>query len=443
MTDQETVHVHRRTLLMGSAGLMFLSACGGGSDGTKIVPTAKQDDGPVINEQDAGNAVTPKDVAVLVAALNAAFEGRDLDRLLELVGATTVTPGDKDLRERWAYRLDNFERNDIVSGEFFVGLPEGRARNSSGGPLEYRSNVVFGHRIRDCDSRDVVEVFDATFVKDSATAPLVIDRVSETPEGFAPAIWDVAKVDIAVTDHAVLAFRSQDRDVVRRSVTEFDAGVARAFDLMPRPAGVEKVFIAVAWDEVRDTLWGGSNLIEAQGVAYSHLYVDPAELAQGQTVAVVGDGQPVATARIAVNPSAFESGSVGDVACHEAVHALANQWGRDAPRWVVEGLARWVENQADAGAFQQQRDAIARSFPGFRRRMPRSAVEEFYTDDPDGLNYECGAAVFEHLARTEGRERVIEVASTFYGNDDADTVASVLGVDEDGLFAATQKWLRA
>ena len=441
MTDQDPVHLQRRTLLMGSAGLMFLTACGGGSGGTKIVPTTKQDYGPVINEQGAGNAVTPKDVAVLVAALNAAFDGRDLDRLLELVGVTTVTPGDKDLRERWAYRLDNFERNDIVSGEFFVGLPDGRGRNSSGGPLEYRGSVVFGHRVRDCDSRDVVEVFGATFVKDSAKAPLVIDGLGGTPDGFAPAIWDVAKVDIIVTDRAVVAFREQDREVVVKAAAELDAGVKQAFDLMPKPAGVEKVFFAVAWEGVRDTLWGGPNNPETSGAAYSHRYVDPAKLAAGQTVAAVGAGQPIATARVALNPNAFEPGMVRDVSRHEAVHALANQWGVGAPSWVAEGLAQWYDNQVDPTTFRQQRDAIARSFPGFRRRTQKDA--SFYENDPDGLNYQCAAAIFEHLDRTEGRQRVFEVASTYYGNAQEYQMAELIGVDEDGLLAATQKWLGA
>jgi hypothetical protein len=439
VTQRVPPPIERRTLLMGSAGLMLLAACGGGSDGKKVVPAGKEDDGPVIVEQDAGNAVTPEDVATLVAALNAAFDARDLDALIELTALSGPT-GDQDLRQRWAYRLENFTRNDIVAGEFFVGLPKGRARNASGGRLEYRGSVVFGHRIRDCDARDVVEEFNASFSKASADAPLVIDRLGDVEAGFSPAIWDVAKLDTIVTERTVLAFRTQDTALARTHAAAIDAGVKRAFALMAVPEGVSKVFFALAWDEVYGTLWGGPNLSESLGAAYPHVYLDPAALASGQSVPAVGDNLPVATARIALYASSFSSGKIDDVACHEAVHALANQWGRDSPSWVAEGLARWADREPGSGGLLKQRGAIAAAFPAFRRRMGTKKVE-FYQDDPQGLNYECAGAVFEHLDRTEGRKRVFEVASAFYGP--SDQVTSRLGVDEDGLLAATEKWLTA
>lgn len=436
MTRHVGVDDVRRRLLIGSAAYALLVGCGGGTTAKEKKP--READGPVIIEQGGGNAVTAADVAALVSSLNAAFDDRDLQRLLELTG----TPLDPSFEEHWSHRLENFERLDLVEGQFFVGEPDGRGRNASGGPLEYRGDVVFAHQVRGCDAREVVEVSKATFTKASAEAPLKIDSIGLI-EGFAPAIWDIATVDALVTDHTIIVYRPQDKTIAQRSAASIEAGAKRAFGLMPRPEGVDKILIAIVPKDVGDTLWDGPASPEALGAGYPHEYLDPGELAKGQSVPVAAEGQAVGTARIAIFTEKLDSQQwAEDTACHEIVHALACQWGMLVPAWAAEGLAKWGELKTRGGDVLPQRDAVRRAYAGFRKRMNNPRVK-FYADDPGGLNYECASATFAYLDSTAGTARVLEVASALYRTTDADQLTAMIGVDQDGLFAATQKWLDA
>ena len=146
------------------------------------------------------------------------------------------------------------------TGEWYVGVPSGRTRNASGGLVEYGGTLVFAHRVKGCDGQQVVESFNTDFRKKSTTAPLEIVNVGQVEQYFDPSIWDVAEVDAIETQHARIVFRLQDADRAKASAKRIEAGAERAFGIMPRPKGVDKVFYGLTWPKVDGELWGGVGL---------------------------------------------------------------------------------------------------------------------------------------------------------------------------------------
>ena len=428
-------YVDRRTLLLGAAGSVVLAGCSSGDDG---------EDGPVIVQAEKGNIITPEDTVVLRDKLGKALETGDVDALMKLVGDQNLS---EDFRHRWERRLANFERLGFVDGEWYVGVPSGRTRNASGGLVEYSGSLVFAHRVRGCDGQQVVESFTTDFRKKSTKAPLEIINVGTVQQYFDPSIWDVAEVDAIGTKHAWIVFRLQDADRAKASADQIEAGAKRAFGIMPRPKGVDKVFYGLTWPKVDGELWGGVGLGEAMAHAYSHDFLDPAELAKGQKKSAPTKGLPLATGRVGLHQSAFGRDDLADTSCHEAVHVLANQWGDHSgtPTWVIEGLATWGENGPGTGRLMARDGARIRS--GFRRfqTVALKEYDDFHqvSDDQEYTNYACAGAVFEYLARTEGKDAVFETASAFYSAEDRAAGAKKLGTSEKELLARTQRWLSA
>lgn len=426
--------VDRRTLLLGSAGVVVLGACSG--------EKKSEPDGPIIVRQEAGNVVTTDDAKALVARLNQAFEERDLATLVKLTDPDSF---DDKFEKRWKRRFDNFERIGVVSGEWFVGQPTTRTRNASGGLVEYSGDLVFAHRVDGCDALNVVESFSGDFRKKSVDAPLEVLRVGEVVQYFDPSIWDLAKVDAIETAHTVIVFREQEAGRAKQYAKQIESGAARAFDVMPRPEGVSKVFVGLTWPKVKETLWGGSQLSEAAGNAYVHKFLDPGELAKGQKSAAATKGAPVATGRIGLHAATFDGrSSVSDVACHEAVHVLANQWGEsaDAPDWSVEGLAGWGDFATGSrGLLATHGGRIRSQFAGFRRRMSTKNPDFYGSAITD--NYNCAAAVYEYLEAEEGRDTMFKIAKAHYTGGPPEEQDEAAGVSRAELLERTQKWLRA
>ncbi len=330
----------RRTLLIGSAGL-FLAGCSGGSDPKKAKPTSK---GPNIVKPRTGNVVTEADLKDLTGRLNAAVKSGDIKQLMQVVDSEDFARG--DFEKRWRRRLDNFNRLGFVDGEWYIGLPGGRTRNSAGGLVEYSGDLVFAHTIKGCDGQQVVESMRADYRKKSTKAPLELTHVGEVDAFFDPSIWDVAEIDAIETKHANIVFRLKDAKRAKAYASRIEAGAKRALQVMPNPKGVDKIFYALTWPAVDGKLWGGVAVGDADAHAYYHPFLDPKELARGQKEVAGNKGLPLATGRVGLHQGSFSRPDFEDVACHEAVHVLAEQWrgGGGAPIWAIEGLATWGES---------------------------------------------------------------------------------------------------
>ncbi|MRJ77780.1 hypothetical protein GEV29_14645 [Aeromicrobium sp. SMF47] len=431
MTD-----LQRRTLLLGSAGLL-LAGCGGGKDGSKTKPTATPT-GPNIVKPRTGNVVTEADTAALRDRLNQAFRTGDVNRL-----KAVIDPGDyglKDFEKRWRRRFDNFERLGFVEGEWYVGVPNGRTRNASGGLVEYTGDLVFAHTVMGCDGQQVVETTRAGFRKKTADAPLELMSVGDVEESYDPSIWDVAEVDAIETKHAWIVFRLQDRKRARAYAAQIETGAARAFATMPRPRGVDKVLYALTWPAVDGKLYGGVGISDADAHAYYHPFVDPDELARGQKKPVKDNGLPRGTGRVGLHEASFSRSDFTAVACHEAVHVLAEQWSGpgDTPTWAVEGLAMWA---AEGGARLMAREgaSIRSTFAEFER-VALKGYEEFHETPREREFYACAGAVYASIEDEKGRDAVFKTAETFYASS-REEAADTLGRSEPEIFAATRTWL--
>jgi hypothetical protein len=416
--------IDRRTLLLGAAGL-FAAGCSGGGSG----PTAKRTStGPVIVKPRTGNVVTTKETAVLRDRLNAAFASRDVEQMVQL-----IDPGDYALdavRDRWARRFDNFERLGFIEGEWFVGAPRGRTRNGAGGIVEYNGDLVFAHRVRSCDAQQVVESYSASFRKKSEDAPLEL-----LP------IWDVAKVDAIETKHAWIVFREEDAARAKAFAGRIENGARRAFDLMPRPQGVDKVFYALTWPQIDGRLYGGVAVSDALAHAYYHPFLKPEDLATGERTLSDAGSLPKATGRIGLHQASFRQDDFEDTACHEAVHVLANQWhsGFESPIWTVEGLATWSEGVPKVMA---ERGRIRAAWSAFEDVVPKN-YKAFHDSPMEFDFYLCSAAVYAYLEDHGGRDAVFETASTYYSASVPEEAEEKLGRSQQELMAATRKWLGA
>ncbi|KQY59042.1 hypothetical protein ASD11_05395 [Aeromicrobium sp. Root495] len=428
--------IDRRTLLAGTAALA-LTACGGGKGGS---PEATATKGPNIVKPEAGNVVTPADTAALRKKLNAAFKTRDVEQLVGVIDAEDYSLD--DVRKRWTRRYENFDRMGVVDGEWYVGVPSGRTRNGAGGKVEYSGNLVFSHRIKDCDGQDVVESYRADFRKKTEDAPLELLRIGDADSYFDPSFWDVADVDVIEGKHSIVGFRLQDAAKAKRYAATIDAGAKRAFDTMPDPGGVTKVFYALTWKAVDGKLWGGVGTSEADAHAYRHPFLDPQELAAGQKKPSTAKGVPLGTGRVGLHEGSFTRSDFPRVTTHEAVHVLADQWGDGSPPiWVIEGLATWGEYGKDA-LLAEHGGLIRSGWSRFEKVAPKE-YEAFHDPSVETIAYKSGGAVFAYLEDTGGRDAVYEVASTFYGNQSRQEAARKLGRSEKDLLAATKKWLRA
>ncbi len=430
--------VGRRSLLIGSAGLALAACSGGGDDADP-----KASSGPKIHRPEEGNAVSAEDAAALRDRLNEAFRSGDVDQLVDLVDSEDYSR--EDVRSRWSRRFENFERLGFVEGEWFVGVPGGRTRNASGGSVEYSGGLVFAYQVKGSDAQPVVETYSSDFRKESEDAPLELLHLGEPQESYDPAFWDVAEIDAIETKHAWIAFRKGDAATAARVKGQIESGAAQAFDLMPRPKGVSKVFYALTWPEIDGELWGGVAVGDARAHAYYHSFVDPNALAKGQEKPADTKGLPQGTGRVGMHQDSLAS-DTERTACHEAIHILANQWlsAGGAPQWASEGLATWGERTA-GGVMGEYGGRIRSAFGRFAAMYEKDPFDvDFYAKDQDVRfdNYLCSAAIFACLEDTKGRAAVFDTAQEFYssstGASDDPTVDRT-----QQIMARTRKWLRA
>ncbi|MEO6604705.1 MAG: hypothetical protein ABIN55_03755 [Aeromicrobium sp.] len=423
--------IDRRTLLLGSAGLV-LAGCSGGSEPEKPK-------GPNIVKPRTGNVVRPADTAELRDRLNQAFKSHDVDQLVKIIDPEDFAI--EDVRARWTRRFDNFDRLNFIDGEWYVGLPGGRTRNASGGAVEYDGDLVFAHTVAGCDAQQVVESYSASFRKKSKDAPLELLHLGDAEASFDPSIWDVAKVDMIETKHAWIVFREKDAAKARANASRIEAGAARAFDLMPRPKGVNKIFYALTWPAVDGKLYGGVAVGDALAHAYYHPFLDPKVLSTGQRKPTGAKGLPKATGRVGLHESSFKQGDIDQTACHEAIHVLANQWyvAGDLPTWIAEGLATWGEF---GPRLKAERGRMRPAFAQFEKVVPKG-YKEFHDSSLEYEFYLSSAAMFAAIEERDGRDGVFKVAQAFYGSETRQEAVKKIGRTEKQLVADARKWVGA
>lgn len=107
---------------------------------------------------------------------------------------------------------------------------------------------------------------------------------------------------------------------------------------------------------------------------------------------------------------------------HELAHAITARatvvnpgyWLLGAPRWALEGFARWTEDRGD----EMRRLAVG----SFKGRLPTST--DFYGKDIQ-YNYAVSSTAFTFVERIKGREAVVEFYESVVQHSDLDGEAVV------------------
>jgi hypothetical protein len=102
---------------------------------------------------------------------------------------------------------------------------------------------------------------------------------------------------------------------------------------------------------------------------------------------------------------------------HELAHAVTSRatsvesgFGRlmtAAPRWAIEGFARWVETVGNPNRLEYLRLVVRYAVVNgmFSGKLPRS--NEFYGENV-AVNYDLGASVFAYVAKVKGQGAAVE-----------------------------------
>lgn len=430
----ERPRIDRRALLLGATGTALVAGCGGGG-GTK--PKAAKSSGPIIREQDPGTVIATEDIKGLVTRLNTALRKGDVR------GMKAAIP-DLDVHE-WTARLRSMRNFPLEDLGFVFEDSSDRQVNASGGPLDITANVVLTHRIKGCDSRVVVQPYDARLIKQDKDAEVRAESFTGPLDDDAP--WDLPGTwDVIEGDHVVVAARDHRLPLLRQYLGAIDEGAAAAMQIIAPAGGISKMSITVA--EESSTVFGGLDM-DRVGFAARMVYIDP-EVAAREGVRARKDSDAFATSRIVLRPSVFTTQSyVREASLHESIHGLALKWGFQPGPWIAEGLATWADSGLAAGYRRSSNAGLAKAgFSSFRGRFLglRATLDDdlFQRQDDRTVqtNYACAGAVYACIDDTEGRARALELGRLLYGEPLVTAMEKFGEGTQDKLFGKVEQWVQ-
>lgn len=427
----------RREVLIGATGIVgagLLAGCGDGQP---------DDGGPVINKTDPGNVVSEADVRKFCAKLDRLYAAGDINGLVKSLNVETADAKKVLQNSMKAARLLPF-----AVARFYLATSSDRTVNSSGSQVEYDTNLVFAHQIKDCDAKPISRAFPITVLKKTRHADLIVTTFGLGVDDLSPMPWDVTEISVQTSKHAVVVTAKKNARAVKAVLDKFEAGTKTAIDTVPPAKGVSKVFFVMSWGKKADeSLFDGwGRTLDRDAFAASAAYVDPQQIADG-TIAADAQSKSgsMASGRVFMRTGSLNRMSeFQQIACHEAVHVLADQWGRSrAPTWVVEGLATWVAEGRLRGLRGDRRAAIRSGFAGFRHDILSGDYNfQKQSDAEVNRNYLCSAAIFAYLEDTKGKKKALELAELCYRNGAKDGVRQSVGKSIKELFEDVGAWVR-
>jgi hypothetical protein len=131
-----------------------------------------------------------------------------------------------------------------------------------------------------------------------------------------------------------------------------------------------------------------------------------------------------ALAGMAIKINPHEAGSYADDAGllrHELTHFLLRTYSGSSPKWLVEGVATWIQYYPDSFATTQVTDDVYRRLQAADRRLP---VLGLFNDDPQ-VNYDIAQAAVTWLVEHYGMPKLLALMRAYRQN--------YAGVDTDSL----------
>lgn len=431
MTDsQEHGRLTRRGLVLGAAAGL-LAACGGDDEPLQEPPgqprrRRRQKSGrtPAAGE----TALTQADLEQVAAELTARLDGEDLQDFLRYARPSDVG--------QWTLMWQGLHDVPTTDRRFYLQPADDRWTNSQGGPVTAGVRGVVSYRVEGCDAQPMAHLCDLTVFKPPGRRARVQTLGPVRDDAAAP--WLLGPVTAVTAAHTVLVSRVEDAAAARRVLDDVDQGAARAMEVIAPAAGISRICVTLGWPEARERLYGGSDA-ELVGSAHNYRYVDPQQLAETGTR---GAGETFLGSRVVIDPAATSAQGAEAVTAHEAVHALAFQWGQGAPPLYAEGLARYVEVGADE-VTRAARLVGADGFRDFARRITARPGLPAFTDPTwVEVNYTCAAMTCSHVAREHGESRLLDVVRAAYDGA-PDPVRRVLGTSQRALLREVADWLEA
>jgi hypothetical protein len=144
----------------------------------------------------------------------------------------------------------------------------------------------------------------------------------------------------------------------------------------------------------------------------------------------LGEADPSDTSRlkalagtaIKINPR--EAGAYAEDAGllrHELTHFLLRDYSASSPKWLVEGVATWIQYYPDSFATSEVTEDLYRRLMGADRSLP---VLGLFNEDPQ-VNYDIAQAAVAWLVETYGVPKLIALMRAYR--------AGFAGVDTDSL----------
>ena len=332
-----------------AASALLLAACGGGDASPAKSLSAIPAPTSVGVQTFGGTTLDEEAMSGFAAKLTKDLSGSRAAFLADFAPSMAAQQG------QW---YDNVHTVPFTVRQIQIALPQNRVNY---GTQKLSALLSFRHQISGIDPAPVDEWYEATFAKTgdkvvvtslSGGAPGVDDSGRKYARYY-PAAWDVGPIayvkgdGVAAIGPASQVARLRSIAAVAGSTLKQDRSV---FAQAGVPAQSRHGYLWTLTRPGEDVFkyFGGSVVKHEAG--YDGL-TNPAFATDPET-ADLELSKGAVTSRITVKP--VDDASLAEIARHEQVHALAQEWvgdgWADAPTWVVEGLASYLEVPAGSGA---------------------------------------------------------------------------------------------
>ncbi|MDI2126403.1 hypothetical protein [Yinghuangia seranimata] len=383
------------------------------------------------------------EVRALATAQSAALSGGNVDAFLAPYDQTGAASADLLAERRRTFanlRLIPFDRAEFRWDRVASGALSGRDT----GPVAADVEVSFVHQISGVDAAPVAEVYVWTLERAAIGAPLRITKVrgSSGRGGGYPAAWDLAELVKADRPHVIMLAAAADQGKLGTWADRAEGAAKRDLELWKGPDGIRSRFIVFASPD-DDTFAKAYGPGMPKGVV---AFCAP----------LVGDGSrgsgTVVGSRLTWNSRAKGTTSAegqSGVMRHEMGHALMdafeNTRGAEAPLWVVEGFAEYLEWVDRFGEYYvpAARDYVRSG--EFTGKLPGD--KDLYGEDPEssGINYHLAMTAIRYIADKYGAGKAFEFVVAVYREPTAveSALQAATGLDMATFQSKWAQWVKS
>ncbi len=383
------------------------------------------------------------EVAVVLARRTAAVESRD-----KAVFMSDIDTTDADFKKSQERLFDNFKKLPFASavweqnGEFVYKTV---SQDSSYGAPTYIPAVRFSYEFKGFDLEPIETALALTFVKRGDRWLIAADDDKDRLLGSeAPQPWDVSRIAVAKTKHALVIGSTKDAKRLRTVAAQTEEAIRRV-DRMWSKTDLRSVVVYVPRDRVSlDAYFPPSR---KEGIVFGGLEFPVYDVLTGWFEEPEPESIDEAGNRVIINTREVPLGSsyLPTLLRHEVTHVATSRWTQaGAPVWLIEGAAEYT-------AYRE--DPYRRGYPPsvFKAAARGELLERLPTNDEFyGLRtgYDKSYLLVWYLKRTYGESTIIALYRETGAIDDEDdttkkarkAISEVLGVSEKRLLKDFNTW---